>query len=105
MNATKFPTTVGSLLVVIANDEYTTGTASFLRFYLNQTEKTIDVPIPANSYIYLTNSVTPETVIGASVFDEKDNMMVAPWSYIRATFTEFAVLVAPTIFSFNGITL
>ena len=97
--------TAGSLLVVIANDGYTTGSASLLKFYLNQTEGTVDLGIPANSYIYWTKSITFENVIGASVFDENENMMLSPWSAIRGTFTEFAVLVAPTMFSFNGITL
>lgn len=97
--------TAGSLLVVISNDGYAGGSAPLLKFYLNQTEGTQDIGIPANSYIYWTNSITFENVIGASVFDEKENMALAPWSAIRGTFTEFAVLVAPTMFSFNGITL
>ena len=105
MNVATVHMTAGSLLVVIANDGYQSGTASLLKFYLNQTEGTVDIGIPANSYIYWTNSITFENVIGASVFDEKDNMMMSPWSAIRATFTEFAVLVDPTMFSFNGITL
>ena len=97
--------TAGSLLVVISNDGYQSGTAPLLKFYLNQTEGTVDLGIPANSYIYWTNSITFENVIGASVFDEKENIVLSPWSAIRGTFTEFAVLVAPTMFSFNGITL
>ena len=97
--------TAGSLLVVIANDGYQSGTAPLLKFYLNQAEGPVDISIPANSYIYWTNSITFEYVVGAIVFDEKDNMMLSPWSAIRGTFTEFAVLVAPTMFSFNGITL
>lgn len=94
-----------SLLVVIANDGYATGPTPLLKFYLNQTEGTVDIGIPPNSYIYWTNSITFEHVVGASVFDEKENMALAPWSAIRGTFTEFAVLVDPTMFSFNGITL
>ena len=94
-----------SLLVVIANDGYSSGSAPLLKFYLNQTEGLIDIGIPANSYIYWTKSITFENVVGASVFDEKENMVLSPWSAIRGTFTEFAVLVAPTMFSFNGITL
>ena len=94
-----------SLLVVIANDVYANSLAPLLKFYLNQTEGTVDIGIPANSYIYWTNSITFENVIGASVFDEKGNMVLSPWSAIRGTFTEFAVLVAPTMFSFNGISL
>ena len=97
--------TAGSLLAVIANDGYTTGSASLLKFYLNKTEGTLDISIPANSYIYWMNSITFENVVGASVFDENENMMLAPWSAIRGTFTEFAVLVNPTMFSFNGIIL
>ena len=65
----------------------------------------LDISIPANSYIYWTKSITFENVIGASVFDEKGNMVFSPWSAIRGTFTEFAVLVAPTMFSFNGLSL
>lgn len=95
----------GSLLVVIANDGYQSGTAPLLKFYLNQTEGTVDISIPANSYIYWTNSITFENVIGASVFDEKDKMVLAPWSAIRGTFTEFAVLVDSSMFSFNGLSL
>lgn len=105
MNVSTVHMPAGSLLVVIANDGYQSGTAPLLKFYLNQTEGTVDISIPANSYIYWTNSITFEYVIGASVFDEKDNMVLSPWSAIRGTFTEFAVLVAPTMFSFNGITL
>lgn len=97
--------TAGSLLVVISNDGYRGSSLPLLKFYLNQTEGTVDIGIPANSYIYWTKSIIFEHVIGASVFDEKDNMMLAPWSAIRGTFTEFAVLVAPTMFSFNGISL
>ena len=96
--------TSGSLLVVIANDGYLGGTAPLLKFFINQTEGTVDLGIPANSYTYLTNSITLENVVGASVFDEKENMVMAPWAAIRGTFTEFAVLVAPSMFSFNGIT-
>ena len=96
--------TTGSLLVVIANDGYHGSSLPLLKFFINQTGGTSDIGIPANSYIYLTNSITFENVIGASVFDEKDNMMLSPWSALRATFMEFAVLVAPTMFSFNGIT-
>lgn len=95
----------GSLLVVILNDGYQGSSLPLLKFFLNQTEGLVDISIPANSYIYWTNSITFENVIGAIVFDEKDNMMLAPWSAIRGTFTEFAVLVAPTMFSFNGISL
>ena len=105
MNESTVHLGVGSLLVVIANDGYAGGSAPLLKFFLNQTEGTSDIGIPANSYIYWTNSITFENVIGASVFDEKENMMLSPWSAIRATFTEFAVLVNPTMFSFNGITL
>lgn len=93
------------MLVVIANDGYAGGTMPLMKFYLNQTEGTVDIGVPANSYIYWTNSITFEYVVGASVFDEKENMVLAPWSAIRGTFTEFAVLVAPTVFSFNGINL
>ena len=95
----------GSVLVVIANDGYQSGTAPLLKFYLNQTEGTVDIGLPANSYFYWTKSITFENVIGASVFDEKENLVIAPWSAIRGTFTEFAVLVAHTMFSFNGISL
>lgn len=105
MNVSTVHLTAGSLLVVIANDGYTTGSAPLLKFYLNQTEGTVDIGISANSYIYWTKSITFENVVGASVFDEKENMVMAPWSAIRGTFTEFAVLVAPTMFSFNGISL
>ena len=105
MNVSTVHMTAGSLLVVISNDGYQSGTAPLLKFYLNQTEGTVDLGIPANSYIYWTNSITFENVIGASVFDEKENIVLSPWSAIRGTFTEFAVLVAPTMFSFNGITL
>ena len=94
-----------SLLVVIANNVYSNALAPLLKFYLNKTEGTVDIGIPANSYIYWTNSITFEHVVGASVFDEKENMVLSPWSAIRGTFTEFAVLVAPTMFSFNGINL
>ena len=97
--------TANSLLVVIANDGYHGNSVPLLKFYLNQTEGTVDLGIPANSYTYLTNSITFEYVVGASVFDEKENLVFAPWAAIRGTFTEFAVLVAPTMFSFNGITL
>ena len=97
--------TAGSLLVVIANDSYQSGTAPLLKFYLNQTEGTIDIGVPANSYIYWTKSITFENVIGASVFDEKDNMVLSPWAAIRGTFTEFAVLVAPSMFSFKNLNI
>ena len=97
--------TTGSLLVVIANDGYLGNSFPLLKFFLNQTGGTVDISIPANSYIYWTNSITFENIVGASVFDEKENMVISPWSAIRATFTEFAVLVSPTMFSFNGITL
>lgn len=95
----------GSLLVVIANDGYQSGTAPLLKFYLNQTEGTVDIGVPANSYIYWTKSITFENVIGASVFDEKDNMVMSPWSDIRGTFTEFAVLVPSTMFSFKNLNI
>ena len=105
MNEATVHMTDGSLLVVISNDGYLGSSFPLLKFFLNQTGGTSDIGIPANSYIYWTNSITFENVIGASVFDEKDNMMLSPWSALRATFTEFAVLVSPTMFSFNGITL
>ena len=105
MNVSTAHITAGSLLVVISNDGYVGGSAPLLKFYLNQTEGTVDIGVPANSYIYWTNSITFENVVGASVFDEKENLVLAPWSAIRGTFTEFAVLVAPTMFSFNGISL
>ena len=105
MNVSTVHMTAGSLLVVIANDGYRGSSIPLLKFYLNQTEGTVDIGIPANSYIYLTNSITFENVVGASVFDEKDNMMLSPWAAIRGTFTEFAVLVASSMFSFNGISL
>ena len=105
MNVSTVHITTGSVLVVIANDGYLGGSAPLLKFYLNQTEGTIDIGLPANSYIYWTKSITFENVIGASVFDEKENMILSPWSAIHGTFTEFAVLVAPTMFSFNGISL
>ena len=105
MNVSTAHITAGSLLVVITNDSYRGSSLPLLKFYLNQTEGTVDIGIPANSYIYWTNSITFENVIGASVFDEKENMVLSPWAAIRGTFTEFAVLVAPTMFSFNGITL
>lgn len=94
-----------SLLVVIANDVYADVLFPLLKFYLNQTEGTVDIRVPVNSYIYQTNSITFENVVGASVFDEKDNMVLSPWSAIRGTFTEFAVLVAYSMFSFNGISI
>ena len=97
--------TAGSLLVAITNDGYRGSSLPLLKFYLNQTGGTVDIGIPENSYTYLTNSITFENVVGAIVFDEKDNMMLSPWAAIRTTFTEFAVLVNPTMFSFNGITL
>lgn len=105
MNVATVHMTAGSLLVVIANDGYRGSSLPLLKFYLNKTEGTVDIGIPANSYIYWTNSITFENVVGASVFDEKDNMVLAPWSAIHGTFTEFAVLVAPTMFSFNGLSL
>lgn len=94
-----------SLLVVIANDVYSNALAPLLKFYLNKTEGTVDIGIPANSYIYWTNSITFENVVGASVFDEKENMVFAPWSAIRGTFTEFAILVSPTMFSFKNLNI
>lgn len=97
--------TAGSVLVVIVNDGYLGGQAPLLKFFLNKTEGTSDIGIPANSYIYWTNSITFEHVIGASVFDEKGNMVLSPWSAIRGTFTEFAVLVAPTMFSFKNLNI
>lgn len=97
--------TAGSLLVVIANDGYRGSSVPLLKFYLNQTEGTVDLGIPANSYTYLTNSITFENVVGASVFDEKENLVLSPWSAIRGTFTEFAVLVAPTMFSFKNLNI
>lgn len=97
--------TAGSLLVVIANDGYRGSSVPLLKFYLNQTEGTVDIGIPANSYTYLTNSITFENVVGASVFDEKENLVLSPWSAIRGTFTEFAVLVAPTMFSFKNLNI
>lgn len=97
--------TDGSLLVVIVNDGYLGNSFPLLKFFLNQTGGTSDIGLPANSYIYWTKSITFENIIGASVFDEKENMVLSPWSAIRGTFTEFAVLVDPTMFSFNGITL
>lgn len=105
MNESTVHLSANSLLVVIANDGYRGSSLPLLKFFLNQTGGTSDIGIPANSYIYWTNSITFENVIGASVFDEKENMVLAPWTAIRGTFTEFAVLVAPTMFSFNGITL
>ena len=101
---------VNYLLVVIANGEYAGGSGPFLRFYLNQRNEMIDVEIPANSYIYWTDSITFETgagasVVGANIFNEKNKRVLAPWSVIHGTFTEFAVLVAPTMFSFNGLSL
>ena len=95
----------GSLLVVIANDGYRGSSLPLLKFYLNQTEGTVDIGIPANSYIYWTNSITFENVVGASVFDEKGNMVLSPWTAIRGTFIEFAVLVAPTMFSFKNLNI
>ena len=97
--------TTGSLLVVIANDGYHGSSFPLLKFYLNQTEGTVDIGVPANSYIYWTNSITFENVIGASVFDEKENLVFAPWSAIRGTFTEFAVLVASSMFSFKNLNI
>lgn len=98
------------LLVVITNGEYEGGSAPFLRFYLNQRNQMIDVGIPANSYIYWTDSITFDTgagasVVGATIFNEKNKRVLAPWSVIHGTFTEFAVLVTPTMFSFNGLSL
>ena len=95
----------GSLLVVIANDGYRGSSFPLLKFFINQTEGTSDIGLPANSYTYLTNSITFENVIGASVFDEKDNMVLSPWAAIRGTFTEFAVLVAPSMFSFKNLNI
>lgn len=97
--------TAGSLLVVIANDGYAGDLVPLLKFYLNQTEGAVDLGIPANSYTYLTNSITFENVVGAIVFDEKGNMVLAPWSAIRGTFTEFAVLVASSMFSFKNLNI
>ena len=105
MNVSTVHMTAGSLLVVIANDGYRGSSIPLLKFYLNQTEGTVDLGIPANSYTYLTNSITFENVVGASVFDEKENMVFAPWAAIRGTFTEFAVLVAPTMFSFKNLNI
>lgn len=105
MNVSTVHLTAGSLLVVVSNDGYMGGSAPLLKFYLNQTEGTVDIGVPANSYFYWTKSITFENVIGASVFDEKENVVLSPWSAIRGTFTEFAVLVNPTMFSFNGISL
>lgn len=105
MNVATVHMTAGSVLVVIANDGYRGSSMPLLKFYLNQTEGTVDLGIPANSYIYWTDSITFENVVGASVFDEKENLVLAPWAAIRGTFTEFAVLVTPTMFSFNGISL
>lgn len=97
--------TAGSLLVVIANDGYHGSSIPLLKFYLNQTEGTVDIGVPANSYTYLTNSITFENVVGASVFDEKENLVLAPWAAIRGTFTEFAVLVASSMFSFKNLNI
>lgn len=97
--------TVGSLLVVIANDGYAGGSMPLLKFFLNQTEGPADIGLPANSYIYLTNSITFENVAGVSVFDEKENMVMSPWTALRGTFTEFAVLVAPSMFSFKNLNI
>ena len=97
--------TVGSLLVVIANDGYAGGSEPLLKFFINQTEGPIDIGLPANSYTYLTNSITLGNVVGASVFDEKENMVLSPWSAIRGTFTEFAVLVPSTMFSFKNLNI
>ena len=97
--------TTGSLLVVIANDGYQGNSFPLLKFFLNQTGGTSDIGIPANSYIYWTNSITFENVIGASVFDEKEKMVLSPWSAIRGTFTELAVLVDPTMFSFKNLNI
>lgn len=97
--------TAGSVLVVIVNDGYSGGSAPLLKFFLNKTEGIVDIGIPANSYIYWTNSITFGNIIGASVFDEKDNMVLSPWCATRATFTEFAVLVAPTMFSFKNLNI
>ena len=97
--------TTGSLLVVIANDGYRGSSIPLLKFYLNQTEGTVDIGVPANSYTYLTNSITFENVVGAIVFDEKENLVLAPWAAIRGTFTEFAVLVASSMFSFKNLNI
>ena len=93
------------MLVVILNDGYQGSSLPLLKFFLNQTEGTVDLGIPANSYIYWTNSITFENVVGASVFDEKENMVLSPWSAIRGTFTEFAVLIAPSMFSFKNLNI
>lgn len=97
--------TAGSLLAVIANDGYSGGSEPLLKFFLNKSEGTIDIGIPANSYTYLTNSITFENVVGASVFDEKENLVFAPWSAIRGTYIEFAVLVPSTMFSFKNLNI
>ena len=105
VNESTIHMTAGSLLVVIANDGYQGSSIPLLKFYLNQTEGTVDLGIPANSYTYLTNSITFENVVGAIVFDEKENMVLAPWAAIRGTFTEFAVLIAPSMFSFKNLNI
>ena len=105
MNESTVHMSANSLLVVIANDGYRGSSLPLLKFFINQTEGTVDLGIPANSYTYLTNSITFENVIGASVFDEKENMVFSPWSAIRGTFTEFAVLVAPSMFSFKNLNI
>ena len=105
MNVSTVHLGVGSLLVVVSNDGYAGRSEPLLKFFLNKSEGTIDIGIPANSYIYWTNSITFENVIGASVFDEKENLVFAPWSAIRGTYIEFAVLVSSSMFSFNGLTL
>ena len=105
MNVSTVHMPAGSVLVVILNDGYQGSSLPLLKFFLNQTEGTVDLGIPANSYIYWTNSITFENVVGASVFDEKENMVLSPWSAIRGTFTEFAVLIAPSMFSFKNLNI
>lgn len=97
--------TAGALLVVIANDGYQGSSVPLLKFFLNKSEGTIDIGIPANSYTYLTNSITFENVVGANVFDDKENLVFAPWAAIRGTYTEFAVLPAPSMFSFKNLNI
>ena len=110
MDASTFLMYASCLLVVITNGEYTNGSGPFLRFYLNQGNTIFNIEIPANSYIYWTDSINFDTgdgasVVGASIFNEKNKRVLAPWSVIHGTFTEFAVFFDPTMFSFNGLSL
>ena len=91
-----------SVLVVVERYIYEGRASPILEFHLNQTEGTLDIQIPPNSYSYWTKDISFRNVIGIGVFDEKRKMILSPFSDIHGTITEFSVLLSPSTFSLEG---